>query len=151
MTIALHEARLCELGVRRAFKPYAEPETGALMLQSRKPATIVDCKLCGAEITLESNLFRIWTPRKRLAQGIATKHGLRARLLDCEAELWVPPELADALLPLFGAKVKKACSLTPEQREAHCARMRLARKKPFVEATSGVPNSAEGVRGGAVG
>jgi len=120
--------RLQALGIKKSFRPYAEMETGAFMLETQKPPQIVDGLLRGSEIVLQGKLFRVWTPRKRLAHMLATQHNLRVRLLDGEAELWVPAELADELLQKFGAKVKKSCAMSQEQREARCAKMRLARK-----------------------
>jgi len=119
------------LGIKKSFKPYAEPETGAFMLETRNPAQIVDGLLRGSEICLQGKLFRVWTAGKRLANTLAKQHNLRVRLLDGEAELWVSAELADELLPKFGTKIRKACFLSQEQRQARCAKMRLARKNPL--------------------
>jgi len=102
------QERLQSLVLKKSFKTYAEPETGALMIVTRKPARIIDGLLHGSEICLQDKLFRVWTSRKRLAHAIAKQHGLKARLLDGEAELWVPAELADTLLPKFGARIRKS-------------------------------------------
>ncbi|MDD2772295.1 MAG: hypothetical protein PHP45_01205 [Elusimicrobiales bacterium] len=131
MTKQEMQKHLKALGLKKSFKPYAEPESSAFMLETRKPAQIVDGLLRGSEICLQGKLFRVWTSRKRLAHDFAKQHGLKVRLLDGEAELWVPSELADVLLSLFGAKVKKVCAMSQEQRQALCAKMRLARKNPL--------------------
>ncbi|MFA5161536.1 MAG: hypothetical protein WC421_04765 [Elusimicrobiales bacterium] len=131
MTKQEMQEHLKTLGLKKTFKPYAEPETGTLMLATRHPAQIVDGLLRGIEICLQGKLFRVWTARKRLANTLAKQHNLRVRLLDREAELWVPVELADALFSRFGAKIKKACSMSQEQLQAHCAKMRLAHKIPL--------------------
>ena len=138
-----NEMREClkSLGLGKHFRPYAEPETGRLMLETRKPDRIVDGCLRGGEIGLEAgDLFRSWTPRKRLVNELAKRHSVKARLLDGEAELWIPSALADELLPKLGAKLKKTCTLTPEQREAARTRMRLLHSKQDIQGTSGVPN-----------
>ena len=112
-------AHLKALGLRRSYRPYAEPETGTLLLQTRKPAQVVDGKLTGSEIVLQGNTFRVWTPQRKKAKACALAHRLKVRLLDGEAELFVPANLADAILPVFGAKVKRASRpMTPAQTAA---------------------------------
>ena len=145
--------RLKALGLKKSFKPYTEAETGALLLQVRKPAQIVEGLLKGSEICLQGKLFRVWTPRKQVVRALAKQHGLSAQLLDGEAVLWIPAELADEILPKFGAKVKKACNLTPEERLAQTARMRLARQNSLKKGTASTLNCPEGVsmRGGTNG
>lgn len=138
------QERLQSLGLRKSFKTYAEPETGALMIVTRKPARIIDGLLHGSEICLQDKLFRVWTPRKRLAHDIAKQHGLKVRLLDGEAELWVTPELADELLPRFGAKVKQCRAISPERRLALSARMRSLAQKHGKNGTSGARNRMDG-------
>jgi hypothetical protein len=128
---------LKSLGVKKTFKPYAEPETGALLIQVKKPAQIIDGLLRGSEICLQGKLFRVWTPRKRLAHDIAFRHGLKARLLDSEAELWIPVELADELLPKLGAKITHHRNISPERRLAMADKMRFLIQKHGKEGTSG--------------
>ena len=102
-------AHLKTLGLSRPFRPCVESETGILLLQTRKPAQVIDGKLQGCEIALTpGGVFRVWTAQTRKAAKLAQAHGLRLRKLDGEAELFVPASLADAILPIFGAKVKRA-------------------------------------------
>ena len=122
MTAKEMQAMLRGLGLRKTFKPYQEPETDTILLTVRKPAQIVDGRLVGSEISFDGkNTFKVWTPRKKKAAALARAHALKIRLLDGEVELYVPVNLADALLPLFGAKTRR--ELTPEQLEA--ARLRI--------------------------
>jgi len=108
--------QLQTLGLKKSFKPYAEPEADTIMLATKHPAQIVDGLLRGDEICLQGKRFRVWTARKRLAHDLAKQHGLKVRLLDGEAELWIPAELADELLPKFGARNHKASrELSPAQ------------------------------------
>ena len=137
---------LTTLGVKKSFKPYSESETGACMLETRKPAQISDGLVRGSEICLQGKLFRVWTPRKRLAHTLAKQHNLRVRLLDGEAELYVPPELADELLPKFGAKINHTRNLSAKTRLARSAGMHYLNKKHSKAGTSGVLNCAGMVR-----
>lgn len=150
MTIPEMQEHLKTLGLKKAFKPYAEAGTGALMLHTRKPATIVDGWLVGSEVCLQDGLFRVWTPRRQLVRKLSAEHGLKCRLLDGEAVLWVTPALADEILPKFGAKVKKACNMTPKERLDRAARMRLVRQNSLKKGTAGTLNCPAGVtmRGG---
>ena len=134
------------LGIKKSFKSYAELEIGTLMLETRKPTQILDSFLRGSEICLQEKLFRVWTARKRLANTLAKQHNLRVRLLDGEAELCVPVELADELLPKFGAKIKHARNISPERRLAMAAKMRFLVSKHAKEGTSGISNCAGMVR-----
>ncbi|HOX23860.1 MAG TPA: hypothetical protein PLL10_10365, partial [Elusimicrobiales bacterium] len=94
----------------------------------------------GSEICLQGKLFRVWTARKRLAHDLAKRHGLKVRLLDGEAELWVPAELADELLPKFGAKIKHTRHISPERRLAMADKMRFFVSKHAKEGISGALN-----------
>ena len=132
--------QLQTLGLKKSFKPYSEPETGTLMLATRYPAQIVDGLLRGNEICLQGKLFRVWTARKRLAHDLAKQHSLKVRLLDGETELWIPAELADELLPKFGAKIKHARHLSPERRLAMADKMRFLSQKHSKPGTSGALN-----------
>lgn len=99
------------MGCKIPFKPYREAETGAILLQVRRPTTIVEGRLKGAQIDLYGpSTFRVWTPQIRKAKACAARYGLRIRLLDGECVLFIPAHLADALLHGFGAKVKRAVS-----------------------------------------
>lgn len=99
------------LGIKSRFKPYQEPGTGNIYIQTSKPAKIKDGRLVGCEIVLEGPAtFRVWTPRTRLAKTCAIRYELRVRLLDGEADLYIPASLADILLRQFGASVKRSIS-----------------------------------------
>lgn len=99
---------LRRMGVKTRFKPYRETETGALMLRSRRPAEIAEGRLAGSQIDLiPPATFRVWTAQAKKAKAYAARYGLRIRLLDGEAELFIPAHLADDLLRDFGARVKR--------------------------------------------
>ena len=116
------------MGVKKEFKPFREPESGAVMLQVRNPTRIMDGLLVGPEIDIyDKSTFRIWTGRKQKAKAYAQRYKLTVRLLDGEAELFVPAHLADEVLPKFGAKVKRVLSETAL--EAARARMAFANKR----------------------
>ena len=127
------------LGLTKIFKPYSESETGAFMLETRKPAQIVDGLLCGSEICLQGKLFRVWTARKRLAHEVAKQHRLKVRLLDGEAELWVSAELADELLPKFGGKTRKS-DRELSQAQLNALKMHSFARNRRQNGTSGIPN-----------
>ena len=80
------------------------------ILKVRNPGKIVDGLLVGVEIFVDhaGKRFRVWTSQHRLARKIAAEHGLKSERLDGEAVVYVPASKADVVLPLFGAKVKKA-------------------------------------------
>lgn len=106
------QAHFKQLGLRRAYRAYQEPESRAILIRTRRPAQIVDGQLHGSEIDLyDASTFRVWTSRKKMARALAARCGLRVRLLDGEAELFVPASLADALLPAFGAITRREPSL----------------------------------------
>lgn len=124
MTIEEAQEHFRRLGLRKAYRPYQEPETGVILLKVRRPAQIVDGRLQGSEIDLyEPSTFRVWTGRKKKAKAIAQRCGLRARLMDGEAELFVSAALADTVLPAFGAKTRR--ELTAGQLAV--ARLRMER------------------------
>lgn len=129
LTISDVLTRLQLLGLKKAFKPYIEQETGAVLLRTRKAAQIVDGELSGSEIVFDGSEFRVWTGKKRLAHALAKLHSLKVRLLDGEAELIVPASLADELLPRLGAKVARTVSPEVAQRSrAVLQRVREAAK-----------------------
>jgi hypothetical protein len=117
------------LGLRKIYRPCQEPESGAILLRVRRPAQIEDGRLQGSEIDLyDADTFRVWTCRRMKAKAMAVRHGLKVRLLDGEAELFVPAALADTILPAFGAKTKR--ELTMEQLNALKLRWEQARNRP---------------------
>jgi hypothetical protein len=126
--------KLKVLGLKKQFFPYMEPETGAILLKTKKPAALIDGLLVGSEIDLYDNsTFRVWTPHKKKAMAYAKEYSLRIQPLDGEAELFVPVNLADELLPNFRAKVKGNRIVSPQAAEAlrqYHASKRLAGPKP---------------------
>jgi len=126
MKITEIQEQFKRLGLRKAYRPYVEQESGRILLKVRRPAQIVDGHLHGSEIDLyTAETFRVWTSKKKKAKTLAQKHGLQVRLLDGEAELFVPAALADAILSVFGAKTRR--ELTPQQLEAARLRMKQVR------------------------
>ncbi len=148
---------LNQLGLKKIYQPIEEAETGRILLCTRRPAAIEDGKLSGSEIALVGQTFRVWTGQKQKARKMAAVHGLRVRLLDSEAELAIPAGLADAILPVFGARVKRQVS--PETREALRSRLATRRQLPFPSGktptgtqswTPGISKPTKGPFGGSV-
>lgn len=112
-------------GVAKEFKPYRDPNCEPLrwLLLNRRPAQIVGGCLSGTDIYVDEfdRCFRVWTSQKKLAREIAGEYGLRVRLYDGEAEVWVTPVVADRVLPRFGAKTRQ------ERSEAQKAVLATAR------------------------
>lgn len=109
------EQILLSMGCGIQFKPYRDTESDRILLIVRRPASIQDGRLLGTEIDIyDPTTFRVWTGKVRKAKEIATQYGLKIRLLDGECELFVPVPVADKVLRIFGAKVKRAVS--PEDR-----------------------------------
>lgn len=123
--------KILSLGLKRRYKPYNDERNidlphgkEVILLECRKPATIIDGWLHGAEIDLYgSDTVRVWTSQKHKAMAIAKANGFRVRPLDGEAELFIPVARADEFLHGLGAKVRATRIMTPEQRDA--ARIRL--------------------------
>lgn len=127
MTISEAASELAALGIRRGFRPSIEPETGAMLLATKTPAQIVAGGLVGCEIVRVPSGFLVWTSQDRKARKLAGRYGLRVRCFDGEAELTIPPELADEVLPKLGAKVGR--ELSEDQRQALRERLAKARNK----------------------
>lgn len=124
-TIESARVRLRAMGIRKGFKPAIE-DTGKITLKTRRPAQVIDGALFGSEIVLwADSMFLVWTAQKRKVKALAAQHGLKCRLWDDEAEVFVPAALADVVLPQLGAKVK--ADLSPEQREV--LKLRLAKAR----------------------
>src|SRR3990167_8187994 len=103
--------KLRRIGLKKTFNAYQEPEHYNILLKTRKTVQIVDGWLTGSEIDIyDDHTFRVWTPKTRKATACAIKYGLKIRKIDGEAELFIPIFMADELLPLFGAKVKRHVS-----------------------------------------
>lgn len=115
MTIEEMHGVLKGLGIKKAFKPQWENETGAIIIQTKKPATTNGGDLVGTSIALQAGyrkegLFNVWTNQKKRANTYAKANKLKITLFDGEAELWIPADKADQLLPVFGAKIKRHLS-----------------------------------------
>ena len=115
------------LGVQKQFRLTRDPsdEREVWLVETRRGPQILDGWLYGSEIRVDppGQCFVVWTGRKQLAKKLASLHGLKFKGWDGECDLTIPAVLADLLLPMFGAKVKKRFS--PEALEA--AKMRLAK------------------------
>lgn len=144
-------ARISAMGLKRSYRPVNDPsnterEAGneIILLETRK-FEIKDGVLKGSQIDVyDSSTVRVWTHKKKKAAAVARAVGCKVRLLDGEAELYLPAARADEFLHAFGAKVKRPisqerldalarvrASMTPEQiekRNAALAAARLARK-----------------------
>lgn len=111
---------------RKTFRTLTEPETGAILISTRRSPAIVEGRLTGSEILFQDGLYRVWTGRVRLVRELAKRHGLRARIYDGEAELRVPEGLADLLLPRFGARTRRL--LTDTEKAERIRRLQGPRK-----------------------
>lgn len=130
-------SKLSSLGLKRRYKPYNDvrnPELPSgeekILLECRRPITrALDGVASGTEIDIyDSNTVRVLTPRKTKAMATARANGFKVRLLDGEAELYLPMSRADEFLHGFGAKVKATRNLTPEQRAAAVGRLAKGRQ-----------------------
>lgn len=128
MTISEVTSELAALGIKRSFRPIIEPETGAVMIKTRRPAQIVAGELEGCEISQRGSAFVVWTGQAVKARKLAKRYGLRVRALNGEAEVTVPASLADEVLPKLGAQVRR--ELTQAQKDALRARLEQARNSP---------------------
>lgn len=139
LTIAEMTAKLNELGLKRKYKPINDSSNvdrsagdEVILLDVRKPTNIVDGEMNGSEIDIhDNNTVRVWTSRKSKAMAIARAIGCKVRMLDGEAELFLPMSRADEFIHGLGAKVKANRNFTPEQNAAAAARLakvRAARK-----------------------
>lgn len=111
MTVTEMRDKLKGMGLKRRYWPYQDDETGTFLLRTNRPAKIVDGWLYGCEIDVYDNqTFRIWTPQVKKARADAKFHDLKIKLMDGECELFVPAELADIVLPQYGAKSRQELS-----------------------------------------
>ena len=120
-------ATLKARGLKKRFKPQWEHESETILLETKRPATIQDGKVNGSEISVyDASCFCVWTSQKQKAKKYAMIHNLKVRLLDGEAELYVPNDLADDLLPKFRAKTRRV--LSPEQLKVSKTRGQVLQK-----------------------
>lgn len=102
---------LSEAGSKKTYFLLEESESKTVLFKTRRQSKIVDGELVGSEVDVfNAQEARVWTSKKNLAAKLAREHDLRVRLMDKEAELFVPLTLADKLLPKFGVKVKRTVS-----------------------------------------
>lgn len=107
--------KLLLMGCKARLKPCQDTESESIELEVRHPAVVVDGLLKGEQIDVyDLSTFRVWTPHTKKAKAYAARHRLRLRALEGECELFIPGHLADEILPMLGAKVKRM--LTEEQR-----------------------------------
>lgn len=141
LTLDEMQKKLKTLGLFRRYKPVnddsnTDREKGdeVILLECRKPASIVAGLLKGAEIDIyDDSTVRVWTNQKTKAMALAKSQGFRIRKLDGEAELFIPTAVADHYLHGFGAKVRQTKVMTPEQKSVlleRLAKARQARKVP---------------------
>jgi len=133
MTKAEMAAKLVAMGLKREYKPVWDPESERMGLEVRRPPRFVDGRMSGAEVDLyDTRTIRVWTSKKKKARQIALDNGFKVRLLDGEAELYLPGDRADEFLHQLGAKVRsKRKPPSPEtiaKGQAALKRMREARK-----------------------
>ena len=137
-------AKLTALGLRKAFRLDEDNESEALLLKTRRHVETDGGLLSGSEIALfGADTFLIWTPQKTKAAAVARAHQLKIRLLTGEAELFVPEKLADAILPLFGAKTRP--DLSPKEKSALVERLKRGGDR------AAAPDSKPGSRSGKAG
>lgn len=150
MTKAEMVELLAGWGVKSRFIPDWDPESETITLRTRKPANIVEGRLHGSRIDADigRRQFTVWTPRIKKANRVAAERRLRMRHWDGECELTVPAELADEILPEFGAKVRKRISEeTREQLRQRALRTPGFAKKRPVAGPSGDFPAGHGLRG----
>lgn len=121
-------------GVTKAFRFVRDEndEVESWLVKVGKPARIEGGCLVGLEISLCATGFQIWTSQVRKVKALSAEHGMRARVLDGEAVLYVPWVLADLILPMFGGRVKKAYA--PEA--VNALRQRAAKARFFRQNSS---------------
>lgn len=108
-------ARISAMGLKRRYKPVNDPSNSerekgeeVILLETRK-MQIADGTLKGAEVDIyDDHTVRVWTHRKKKAADIARSIGCKVRLLDGEAELYLPAARADEFLHGLGVKVRHA-------------------------------------------
>jgi hypothetical protein len=137
MTIEEMHAKLKSIGMLLEYFPIWNNESECIELRTLREE-IVDGKLVGSMISLnkDCSLVNVLTPKKQKAKALAKAMVFKVRLLDGEAELFIPPVHADAYLRLFGARVKR--HMSPEalaKRQASALRMVAARKKSLAIAS----------------
>lgn len=133
MTIEEMQKFMQGIGVKKQFFYSWEYETEAIMVKTRRPAIVSGGYLTGCNIVFltKQQEFDVWTSQKNKAKAYAKTHGLKVRLLDGEAILWVPPAKADEILPKFGANVKRIQSEAQKVASVRALQaMRLSKKGP---------------------
>lgn len=137
MTIDEMQAAVRASGALRQYRLAWDIETEAITVQVRKPVTVRDGLIRGHEIVFKNGEFTAWSHRKKLLRSVAFTHKLTGKFAwEGEAEITVPGSLADRILPMFGAKVKRVMT------EAQKAALDIARTKSSLSFTP----CAEGVK-----
>ena len=114
------QGKLKSMGLKKTYFPIWDCELGVIYLKTKRRAEIVDGYLVGSDIDLYDNqTFRVWTNRWLKCRQLSEHYKLKCNLLDGEAELYIPIELADTLLPIW-ARVKRIFT------EGHKARLRVS-------------------------
>jgi hypothetical protein len=108
---------LKRVGITKDFRVTWDGLVGEGVILFHARYTIINGIFKGTRIDLHPNdtIVQIWTSSKKKAKVYALAHDCKVRLLDGEAILYVPGTKADALLPRFGAKVRRVP--TPAQLE----------------------------------
>lgn len=118
-------------GLTLAVKVSLEPESGVIILRTRRPARIEDGYLRGTEIVLhDESTFRVWTDKTVLAVYIARAYPeCRLVKMTGECDLYVPGSLADKILPRFGLrKIRKLTGEALERARANMKKVRESRR-----------------------
>ena len=132
MTIDEMKDYLKSLGLKRKYYPYqenTEKELPVILLKSRRPLRFKDGIMSGVEADVwDAQTIRVWTSRKAKANAIANANGFRIKLLDHEAELFIPVDKADQFLHGLGiAVVPNRKPLSEERKKALRERLSTAR------------------------
>ena len=129
MTTDEIKSKMLEIGVKKRFQYYQEAESWVILIRTKKPITLVDGEIDGCAISWQSDrrVFSVWTNKVKRVNAISEQYKIKRRHYNGEAELFVPPMLADEILPKFGARVKR--EMSQKQREA--AKLGLAKARSF--------------------
>ena len=145
--------KIASLGLKRKYKPYHENTEKArpvILQQTRQPPVITGGGIMhGCEMDIhDDQTVRVWTSQKKKAADLARTNGFNVRLLDGEAELYIPIARADEFLHSLGAKVKvnrPPPVMTPEWRAkslAALAAYRAGRKAAAQQAANSPATAA---------
>jgi len=131
---------IAAMGLKKRYQPYQDNiETEVILLTCRKPATIDSAgDMNGSEIDIYNpTTIRVWTSQLKKANKLAKDKGFRIRVLDGEAELFVPADRADEFLHGLGAKARKQTS--PEARAVMSRRCQAMRAENAAKTATKTP------------